>query len=75
LATVYLEDGDQCEKAMQDVAWIVAESGGLRLIPFLGEGKLFQANIKSIDLLKSAIILERMVTDPPQVGFGDQEEG
>lgn len=75
LATAYLEDGDQREKVMQDVAWIVPESSGTQLIPFLGEGKLFQAKIKSIDLLNSSIVLERIPKDPPQVGFDDQRDG
>lgn len=75
LATVYLEDGGQREEVMQDVAWIVPESGGLQLIPFLGEGRLFQAKIKSIDLLHGSIVLERMATGHPRVGFDGQRDG
>jgi predicted RNA-binding protein len=75
LATVYLENDGQREEVMRDVAGIVAESGGLQLFPFLGEGKRFQARIKSIDLVRNSIVLARIVTDPPQAGFGDQKEG
>ena len=57
---------------MRDVAWIVPESGGLQLMPFLGENRLVQAKIKSIDLLNGSVVLERMVADPPQVEFDGQ---
>jgi predicted RNA-binding protein len=62
LATVYVEDDGQREKVMQDVAWIEPENGGLQLITLLGESKLFEARIKSIDLVKGSIVLE-MATD------------
>ena len=65
LATVYVEDGGQREEVMRDVAWIKPESGGLQLITFLGEGRLFQAKIKSVDLVNGSIVLERMATNPP----------
>jgi predicted RNA-binding protein len=65
LATVYVEDDGQREKVMQDVAWIEPENGGLQLITLLGESKLFQAKIKSIDLVKGSIVLE-MATDSSQ---------
>jgi predicted RNA-binding protein len=73
LATVYLEDDSRRETVMQDVAWIVSEGSRLELIPFLGESRLlFQAKIKSIDLVNSTIILERMAAEPPPVGFDGQ---
>jgi predicted RNA-binding protein len=62
LATVYVEDDGQREKVMQDVAWIEPENGGLQLITLLGESRLFEARIKSIDLVKGSIVLE-MATD------------
>jgi predicted RNA-binding protein len=74
LATVYIEDDGQREKVMQDVAWIKPESGGLQLIAFLGESKLFQAKIKSIDLVNSSIVLERMTTDTPQLVSSDRKD-
>ena len=69
LATVYVEDDGQKEEVMQDVAWIKPGSGGLRLITFLGESRLFQAKIKSIDLVNGSIVLERMTTNLPQNGI------
>ena len=69
LATVYVEDDGQREEVMQDVAWIKPQSGGLQLITFMGESRLFQAKIKSIDLVHGSIVLERMTTNPPQNGI------
>ena len=73
LATVYIEDDGQREEVMQGVAWIKPENGGLKLITFLGESKLFQAHIESIDLMNSLIVLKRMTTDSPERVPGDQE--
>jgi len=73
LATVYVEDDGQREEVMQDVAWIRPQSGGLQLITFLGESRLFQAQIKSIDLVHGSIVLERMTRNLPQNGV--QPEG
>ena len=74
LATVYVErDGDR-EEVMQDVAWIKHANGGLQLITLLGESKLFQAHIESIDLMNSLIVLKRMTTDSPERVPGDQED-
>ena len=74
LATVYVEDDGQREEVMQDVAWIKPESGGLQLITFLGESRLFQAKIKSVDLMNGSIVLERMTTDPPQMVSSDRKD-
>ena len=73
LATVYIEDDGQREEVVQDVAWIKPANGGLQLITFLGESKLFQAHIESIDLMNSLIVLKRMTTDSPERVPGDQE--
>jgi predicted RNA-binding protein len=73
LATVYIEDDGQREEVMQDVAWIKPANGGLQLINLLGESKLFQAHIESIDLMNSLIVLKRMTTDSPERVPGDQE--
>lgn len=69
LATVYVEDDGQREEVMQDVAWIKPQSGGLQLITFMGESRLFQAKIKSIDLVHGSIVLEGMTTNLPQHGI------
>jgi predicted RNA-binding protein len=73
LATVYIKDDGQREEVMQDVAWIKPANGGLQLITFLGESKLFQARIESIDLMNSLIVLKRMTTNSPERVPGDQE--
>ncbi len=67
LATVYLtDDAGRREQVMQDVAWVKPADGGLELISLLGESRLFHAQIESIDLIKSAIILKRMAVAPPE---------
>lgn len=58
LATVYIDNNGQKEEVMCDVAWIEPGSQGVLLITFLGEKKLFQTRIKSIDLMKGSILLE-----------------
>jgi predicted RNA-binding protein len=63
LATVYIEDDGQREKVMQDVAWIEPANGGLQLIGLLGERKLLQAHIESIDLMNSLVVLKRRTTE------------
>ena len=74
LATVYVESDAQKEEVMHDVTWIKSESCGLRLITLMGESKLFHAKIKSIDLLNSSIVLERMTTDLPQLVSGGEQD-
>jgi predicted RNA-binding protein len=66
LATVYVEHNGQKEDVMRDVVWIKPGSHGLQLITLMGESRLFQANIKSIDLMKGSIILEKVATDSSQ---------
>lgn len=73
LATVYVEDDGQREEVMQDVAWIKPESGGLQLTTLLGESRLIQAKIKSINLMDSLIVLKRMTADSPEKMPGDQK--
>jgi predicted RNA-binding protein len=74
LATVYIEDDGQREQVMQDVAWIKPVDGGLQLTTLLGEIRLFQAQIESIDLMNSLIVLKRMITDSPEGELGDQRD-
>jgi predicted RNA-binding protein len=63
LATVYVEHDGQREEVMEDVAWIQPQSDGLQLITFLGESRLFQAEIKSINLMDSSIVLKRRTAE------------
>ena len=74
LATVYVENDNQKEELMQDVAWIEAGSGGLQVITFMGESRLLQAEIKSIDLVHSSIVLEKVTVNPPRNGVQLEEE-
>jgi predicted RNA-binding protein len=74
LATVYIEDDGQREQVMKDVAWIKPADGGLQLTTLLGESRLFQAQIESIDLMKSAIVLKRMAADPAEGAPGDRRD-
>jgi len=66
LATVFIEDDGQREQVMQDVAWIKPADGGLQLTTMLGESKRFEAQIESIDLMNSLIVLKRMTTGSPE---------
>ena len=78
LATVYVESDGQRKEVMHDVAWIKREDGRLQLVTLMGETKVFQAEIKGIDLMNSLIVLQRMPTDLRQTisgGEADQEEG
>ena len=70
LATVYIENDGQREKLMQDVAWIKPEPRGLQLTTLLGESRLIQAHIESIDLMNSSIILRKMATESASKGTG-----
>jgi len=65
LATVYIESNGQKEEVMHDVAWIHPESRGLQLTTLIGESRLFQAEIKSIDLMNGSIVLRKTATTPP----------
>ena len=74
LATVYLEKEGEKEEVMQDVAWIKPQSTGLQLITFMGESKLFEAEIKHIDLANSSIVLELLAPDSSQMLSEDEQD-
>lgn len=74
LATVVIDDDGQREQVMQDVAWIKPADGGLQLTTLLGESRLFQAQIESIDLMNSLIVLKKMTTSSPEGVPGDQRD-
>jgi len=61
LASVYLEGAGQREAVMQDVAWITVEGDGLRITSLFGESTVLQAQIQSIDLMKSRVVLTATV--------------
>lgn len=73
LATVYVESDGQKREVMRDVAWINPESHGLRLTTLIGESRMFQAQIRSIDLMSGSIVLHETTADSlsqssPQAG-------
>jgi len=72
LATVYLEDGDQREEVLSDVIQIEFKGEGVLMTTLLGEEKLFQDRIKSIDLMKGTILIEKGVRPD---GYLRVEEG
>jgi predicted RNA-binding protein len=74
LATVYVERNGEKEEVMRDVAWIKPEDSGLRLIDFMGQDRLVQAEIKDIDLMKSSIVLVGVTSDLHQTVSGDQQD-
>ena len=74
LATVYVDKNGQREEVMHDVAWIKPEGRGLRLISFIGESRLVQAEIKDIDLVKSSIVLEGVTNESRQMVSDDQQD-
>ena len=78
LATVYVEDNGRKEEVMRDVAWVEPEGCRLKLVSLIGECRLLEAEITSIDLLNSSIILQRAhaaVRQSVSVHRGDAQEG
>ncbi|MFO7742484.1 MAG: CooT family nickel-binding protein [Anaerolineae bacterium] len=61
LATVYVEEDGQQEEVMRDVAWIEPRGGGLQMVTLIGESRLVEAEIKSINLMDSSIVLRRVM--------------
>jgi predicted RNA-binding protein len=74
LATVVIEDDGQREEVMRDVAWIEPTDGGLQLTTLFGESRLLQAQIESIDLMDSLIVLKKMTTGSLEGMPGDQRD-
>ncbi len=74
LATVYVEADGRRDKVMQEVAWVRTADGELELINLMGESKLFQARIESIDLMNSLIVLKEAPTDSPEPVADDQKD-
>ena len=73
LATVYAQNEGQEEEVMRDVAWVEPTGSELRLVSLMGESKLLQARIISIDLVNSSIVLQRTGTEPPRSVSPDHE--
>lgn len=67
LATIYVEKDGQQEEVMRDVAWIEPTGGGLQMVTLVGDSRFFAAEIKSINLMDSSIVLRRVMvnTAPP----------
>lgn len=78
LATVYVEIAGQREEVMRDVTWVEPTGSGLRLVTLFGESRLLQAELVSVDLLHSSIVLHRTAPELPQSASAarrDQKEG
>jgi predicted RNA-binding protein len=75
LATVYIENAGEREEVMHDVAWIRPQRGGLRLITLLGESRLFQAQIRSVDLVNGRIVLEQRDRAERELPGADRRDG
>ena len=60
LARVKLLDGKQDETlVMDDVAWIEPTEEGLAVTGFMGETRVVKGSIKSIDFMKSTVVVAR----------------
>lgn len=59
IATVYVDTVSGKEEVMGDVVLVECENDGLRLTALLGEQKLLQAKVKSIDFLEHSVVVER----------------
>ncbi|MDY6878466.1 MAG: CooT family nickel-binding protein [Chloroflexota bacterium] len=57
--TVYLNDGSEEHKVMEDVVLMQPEDDAYLLVNILGEQKLVQGRIAKIDFLKHTIHLSR----------------
>jgi predicted RNA-binding protein len=71
LATVYVEIAGQREEVMRDVTWVEPTSSGLRLVTLFGESRLLQAELVSVDLLHSSIVLHRTAAELSQSASAD----
>jgi predicted RNA-binding protein len=59
---------------MEDVVWVQPEGGGLRLVTLMGQSRLLQAEIMSIDLLHSSIVLQERLSEPQSETAPDREQ-
>ncbi len=58
-AKVYLSEGGEEQKIMEDVVLVQPENDAYLLVNILGEQKLVQGRIEKIDFLKHTIHLSR----------------
>lgn len=61
-ATVYLIEGGQEKKIMQDVVLLEPEGDQVRLIDLMGEQMLVRGRIKKADFLRHRVTLEELPT-------------
>lgn len=60
LSTVYIDWGGQQEEVMRDVAYMEAKDEGFLLVDLLGEQKLIEGSVKSVDFVdKHTVVLEK----------------
>ena len=58
IATVYISDGNQTKEVMNEVVTADLTNGSIVLVNILGEEMQFEGKIKSIDFLKSRVVLQ-----------------
>jgi len=75
LANVYIEGKQPADALMEEVAWITAEEGGLRVTSLFGESLLLQARVKSIDLMESRVVLEEVAGPVGGTRAGQEGKG
>ena len=60
LSTVYIDAGGDQEEVMRDVAYMEAKDEGFLLIGLLGEQKLIQGELRSVDFVDDhKVVLEK----------------
>ena len=65
-ARVYIGEGDEAQKVMEDVVLVQPEGDAYLLINLLGEQKMVQGCIEKIDFLHHALYLSPL-QEPPAV--------
>lgn len=58
IATVYAAGTESTESIMQDVVKMSFTDGGISLLDILGEEKLLDASVKSVDFIKHTVTIE-----------------
>ena len=58
IATVYAEGAENNESIMQDVVKMKFTDDGISLLDILGEEKLLDASVKSVDFIKHTVTIE-----------------
>ncbi len=65
-AKIYLSDGEEEKKIMEDVMLVQPENDAYLLVSLLGEQKLVRGRIEKIDFLKHTVHLKQTETEAAQ---------